>query len=355
MGSHIEDCIITDRGGIVENRHMVHAAVVDSKGGLLHAVGNPMRMTLARSAAKPAQALAIIEAGAFDRFAFDDADLALMCASHNSEDRHVSRARAMLAKSQAREEDLRCGAHPALSETVKTQWAKEDVNPTGVHSNCSGKHAGMLAGAKALGAGVTDYHLADHPMQVKVKRVFDELCNVGESEIYWAIDGCNLPAPAFPLQQLAQLYGVLAEAADAVDSGLQLRPRCQKLGRIYNAMSRYPELVAGEGRFCTLLMEAFEGTVVGKLGADGCYGIAVRASEQTRSLGVNGALGISVKIEDGNINILYAAVMEILDQLQIGTQQMRHKLRIFHHPAILNTAGVVTGRVTHTFKVRSVP
>ncbi|KAG6355748.1 hypothetical protein INS49_003714 [Diaporthe citri] len=77
-----EDVVITDRGGIIENKHRIHAAVVDPEGKLHYAVGDPDRVTLARSAAKPVQALAILETGAADRFHFDDADIALMCASH---------------------------------------------------------------------------------------------------------------------------------------------------------------------------------------------------------------------------------------------------------------------------------
>ena len=75
------DFVITERGGVVENRHAVHAAIVDSTGRLLYGVGDPTRITLARSAAKPAQALAIVETGALEKFNLTDADLALMCAS----------------------------------------------------------------------------------------------------------------------------------------------------------------------------------------------------------------------------------------------------------------------------------
>ncbi|KAI1257982.1 hypothetical protein MGN70_001027 [Eutypa lata] len=57
------DCVTTDRGGIIENRHYVHVAVVDRTGHLLYSAGNPSRTTLARSAAKPAQTLAILETG----------------------------------------------------------------------------------------------------------------------------------------------------------------------------------------------------------------------------------------------------------------------------------------------------
>src|ERR1700692_59251 len=149
------------RGDLVENTHTAHVAVVDAEGQLLYAFGNPARMTLARSAAKPAQAVAVLETGALERFGFDDADLALMCASHNSEPRHIERTRAMLAKAQVTEADLRCGGHAPLSDAVWKEWIKRDFTPTGVCSNCSGKHAGMLAGAHALGGGGVGLSLAE--------------------------------------------------------------------------------------------------------------------------------------------------------------------------------------------------
>ncbi|KAE8149964.1 L-asparaginase II [Aspergillus avenaceus] len=347
-----DDCIVTDRGGIVENRHQIHAAVTDATGKILYSVGDPSRITLARSAAKPAQALAILETGGFDQFGFDDADLALMCASHSSEDRHVDRARTMLEKTQAREEDLRHGGHPAVWEVVNRVWIKNDYTPTALCNNCSGKHVGMLAGAMAIGVGIADYHLPSHPIQLHVKSVVDELCGLDEGISKWCVDGCNLPAPAFELHYMARLYASFAAAADAPGQDENTNDRIQHMGRIFRAMAQYPELVGGHERFCTVLMESFQGELIGKIGADACYGVGVRASEQTRRLGAEGAIGIAVKVEDGSIPILYSAEAEILEQLQIGTPAMRQSLDGFHYRSIKNTAGVVTGRTSHLFKLR---
>ena len=344
-----EDFVVTDRGGIVENRHRVHAAVVDAKGRLLYALGNPARLTLARSAAKPAQALAILEAEGVARFGFDDADIALMCASHSSEERHIARTRTMLSKIKAEEADLRCGGHPSLSDTVNRSWIKQDFVPTAVCSNCSGKHVGMLAGARAIGAGMDGYHLPDHPMQGRVRRTVAELCDLDVQDVEWGIDGCNLPTPAFPLDRLARIYAKLATAADG-DEGPATRGAA--LARIFQAMARHPEMIAGEGRYCTVLMRAFNGTVIGKLGADASYAIGVRASDETRRLGTDGALGVSIKVEDGNIEILYAVVTEILERLEIGSPEIRSPLAPFHHPQRVNTMGVTTGGVSFPFKLR---
>lgn len=352
-----KDLVISDRGGVVENRHIIHASVVDAAGKLLFAVGDPGRMTLARSAAKPIQALAILETGACNQFGFDDTDLALICASHSSEDRHIARARSMLRKVGAEETDLRCGGHAALSDVVNRTWIKEDFVPTAICNNCSGKHAGMLAGAKALGSDVKDYHMPTHPMQLQVRRIFEELCGPDKDLLLWGLDGCNLPAPACPLFMLGKLYALLAASSDVVGNNPTQNGsdqiRTSYLNRIFQAMSRYPEYVGGEGRFCTELAKTFKGILIGKLGADGCYGLSIRESKQTQKLGAKGAIGISVKVEDGNITILYAAVMEILEQLQIGTPEMRHALGHFHLPKLYNTVGSLTGHISHLFRVRS--
>ncbi|KAK8136355.1 hypothetical protein PG984_004295 [Apiospora sp. TS-2023a] len=385
VSTRTEDYIITDRGGNVENRHAVHAAVVDASGRLLYSVGNPNRITLARSTAKPAQALAILETGAAERFKFDDADVALMCASHSSEDRHVARSRSMLARVPGlQESDLRCSGHPALSDEVNRAWIRSGFVPTGICNNCSAKHVGMLAGATVLGAPFDGYERPDHPMQVRVKRATETLAGLGQNDgdrIAWGVDGCNLPAPAMPLTDLARTFAAFAQAADdhsTVDDerkatsvdisgsiGIKVAStdeRTRNMARIFHAMSDYPEMVGGEGRFCTLFMQAYGGGLIGKLGADGCYGVGIRASEQTARLSGGGgggdvesqALGLAVKIEDGSIEILYVAVMEILKQLGIGNPEIWGNVSHFHHLERRNTMGVVTGRVTPVFEVHPV-
>jgi L-asparaginase II len=260
----------------------------------------------------------------------------------------------MLSKIGATEGDLACGGHPSLSEAVNRVRIKNDVTPTAIYNNCSGKHAGMIAGSKAIGASIENYHLSEHPMQLRVKRVFEELCGQDVEGLRWGVDGCNLPAPATPLNVLARVYGSFASAADAVQTGISVPPRIRDSSRIFHAMSTYPENVAGEGRFCTELMRAFQGALIGKLGADGCYAIGVRASEHTRRLGSEGIVGIAVKVEDGNISVLYAGVVEILKQLQLGTDDLLQKLASFHPEIVLNTVGTATGCVSYQFKLDKV-
>lgn len=348
------------RGEAIENTHIAHIAVVQADGRLLYSFGDPSRITLARSAVKPAQALAVVETGALERFGFDETDLALMCASHSSEPRHIERTRQMLAKAQVSEADLRCGGHPPLSDAVYVDWLKRDFKPDAVCSNCSGKHAGMLAGARSIGAAISGYELPEHPLQVRVKHTVAEACDLPDDAVQWSLDGCNLPTPAFALDRLARLFAKLAAAADetsssaaASSSSSSISPRTVALARIYRAMAAHPEWVAGEGRFCTVLMRAFGGALIGKVGADGSYAIGVRSSRQTARLGADGALGIAVKVEDGNIGALYVIVAELLARLDIGSPEQRAQLGAFHAPPMVNTMGIEVGHLAFSLALEA--
>ncbi|KAL7900438.1 L-asparaginase II [Trichoderma sp. SZMC 28014] len=211
----------------------------------------------------------------------------------------------------------------------------------------------MMAGALALGASIEDYHLPNHPMQIRVKHAVEQLCP-DASLVQWSIDGCNLPAPAFPLSYLAHMYATFAAAASSSEQEKSTSPQTRDLSRIFHAMTGYPEFVGGDGRFCTELMAAYEGQLMGKVGADGCYAVGVRESEQTRRLGAEGSLGISVKVDDGNLEILYAVVMEVLEQLGIGSPDARKALKKWHHFERKNTMGVVVGSVSFDFQLHAV-
>src|SRR5438094_3674945 len=139
------------RGGAVEAWHDVHVAVVDGAGKLVAHVGDPDLVTYWRSAAKPFQALPLAADGVLERFAFTTEELALCCASHSSEPQHVAIVRDLLRKIGCGERDLLCGPHPPLSETVARDYASRGVRLTAIYSNCSGKHAGMLALARHHG------------------------------------------------------------------------------------------------------------------------------------------------------------------------------------------------------------
>ncbi len=335
----------TWRGEFAENRHRVHVAITDAAGRLLYRSGDAHRVTLVRSAAKPAQALAVLETTEPPEFGFDDGDLALLCASHSAEPIHLARAGALLVRLGLQESDLRCGAHPSLNDFVNRTWIRCDVVPGPLSSNCSGKHIGMLAAARALTGSVADYHQPEHLLQHRIRHTLAELVCCPVEQIGWAIDGCNLPTPALPLYRLAHLYAGLAAAADRAEGprAATLPLRTHRLARLYRAIAQHPTLIAGTGRFCTALVTAFDGALIGKVGADGCYAVGIRASAVTHlAVAAGGALGIAVKVEDGAGAVVPSIVCEVLRQLALPVPAA---LASFCAPEMHNTVGLLVGRL----------
>ncbi len=284
------------RGTVVESRHTVHVAVVDADGRLVAHAGDPQLVTFWRSAAKPFQAMPLVEDGAAEHFKLTSEDLALCCASHSSELGQVEKVREMLQKVGCTERDLLCGPHRPLSEPVAKDYETRGVRMTAVYSNCSGKHTGMLALAKHHGWPTEFYTRLEHPVQQRCLAEVSRWTEVPAAQIGVGVDGCGVACFALPLQNMALAY---ARA-----------PRTAHGARIFDAMLHHPELVAGEGRPCTEMMRAHPGRVVTKVGAEGVYS-ALLTHER---------LGVALKVEDGHSVASALAMAAVLAELGLKPQ-----------------------------------
>ncbi|MCC2112974.1 MAG: asparaginase, partial [Hyphomicrobiales bacterium] len=129
------------RGRLVESRHAGAIAVASADGALILRIGDIDRPVYPRSAIKSWQAIPLVATGAADRFGFGEAELALACASHNGERRHVQTALGMLRAAEATEADLECGAHWPRLEADQATLHRQSREPGAIYNNCSGKHA----------------------------------------------------------------------------------------------------------------------------------------------------------------------------------------------------------------------
>ena len=109
------------RGPAVESVHRVSAVVADANGRTIAVAGDPALVTFWRSAAKPFQALPLVEDGVLDRFGLGSDALALACASHSSEPQHLAVTDRMLAAIGCTEADLACGPHPPLGDAGRAR------------------------------------------------------------------------------------------------------------------------------------------------------------------------------------------------------------------------------------------
>ena len=321
------------RGGRMESSHSGHIAVVNSDGKLLYFVGDPYRITYARSSVKPIQAIPVVETGAADKFGLTDVDLAVICSSHNGEPQHTDRVLSILHKAKIGVEALQCGTHIPLAMDVYEEMIRDEKELTPLYNNCSGKHAGMLLTAKHMGEPLEDYHKPEHPVQQRILKVISVIAEYQIDKIGIGKDGCGAPVHAMPLERLAYSFARLANPKTLENE------RAVVINRITTAMTDYPEMVGGTGRFCTDFMKVAKGRLFGKLGAESLYLIG------DKKLGI----GIAIKIEDGSYRALYPAVLEVLKQLNMLTKEQLTQLMPHYMPKLKNARGEEVGKIIPSF------
>jgi L-asparaginase II len=307
-------------------------AAATPEGRLVAFQGDPEAATFLRSAAKPFQCLPLLLDGAAERFALEPADLALICASHGGTPAHARRAADLLAKGGFGVEDLLCGAHWPMDTDAAEAMRRAGEEPTALHNNCSGKHAGMLLACRLLDLPTADYVAPDHPWQRRILGHVEDFFGVSEEEMGFAVDGCSVPTYRVPLAATARAYAALADPQAA---GLP-EEATLAVSRIVRAMTGVPEMVAGPGRFTTRLMEVTGGRVLAKEGAEALYGLAVRGPV---------ALGIAVKIADGGERCRDGVVLDVLRQLGSLSGAEFEELAAFHRRPVYNHRGLEVGEV----------
>jgi L-asparaginase II len=323
------------RGATVEVWHDVQVAVVDAAGRVVAGAGDPALVTFWRSAAKPFQALPLVEDGAADHFGFTSEELALACASHSSEPDQVARVRALLAKIGCSERDLLCGPHPPLSERVARDYVARGLTLTAVYSNCSGKHAAMLALARHHGWPTAAYTQLEHPVQQRCLDAVSHWTDVPRGAVQTAVDGCGVVCFGLPLKRMALAYVRLGGAAAGEASRRPANPPAAPAAtgaasRIVAAMLRHPDLIAGDGRPCTELMRAHPGRLIAKVGAEGVYS----------ALLVREGLGVALKVSDGHGAAAVLALGAVLTELGLKPQPAALAAR-----PIVNTRGETVGEL----------
>jgi L-asparaginase II len=321
------------RGGRVESAHRGAIAVVDAAGNLIAHVGEVDLVSYLRSSAKPFQLRPLVESGAADRFGFTAAELAVIAGSHSGEPRHVAVVQSILDKIGVREEALQCGSHVPFNAAAAQMLRVAGREPSVLHNNCSGKHAGMLAQAVDRGLSTADYLDPQHPVQVTIRQRLAELGGITLAEIGVGVDGCSAPCFAMPLRAAALAFARLAAGRD---SGLR---------RVAQAMLDHPEMVAGEGRIDTDLMRAVPGRLVSKGGAEGYHGMGLIRSGGS-------AWGIAIKIADGDGKRGgHPVIIETLRQLGVLDDAALAQLKNYHSWPVTNHRGLEVGAVRANFQL----
>lgn len=323
------------RGAMVESAHQGALAIVDAQGRMVLSLGDAERLVFPRSAVKVLQALPLLTSGAADRLGLSDAELALACASHSGEPRHVQTARSMLEKAGLGPDALECGTQWPERKPVLKDMINRGENATALHNNCSGKHAGFICLACHMAqrqgvpaAGFTrGYVDAAHPVMREVSAALSEASDTDLSKVTPGTDGCSIPTYPFKLRQLALAFA-------RIGTGSHLSPeRAQAAARLRRAVAREPFMVGGSDRFDTQVMACFGEQVFCKVGAEGVY--CASFPQQ--------GLGLALKIDDGNVRGAEVAMATLIGAIVPEDERGRALIAGLRQPVLSNWNGLTVG------------
>jgi L-asparaginase II len=317
------------RGTLVESRHRCTAAVTDADGDVVGHWGDIERPIYGRSAIKPLLALGLVETGAADAFGLGNAEIALACASHDGEPRHIATLLAWLGRARLTVGDLECGPHLPYHEPSAKALIRAGTEPDSRYNNCSGKHAGFLTTAVHMGEPTKGYIRFEHPVQQRLLGILEQMTGRDLGEAPRGIDGCGIPTIAAPLGNTAMAMARLADPAGLPPA------RAAAAKRVITAMTAEPMMVGGSRQFVSALMQATGGRIAAKTGAEGVLTAAIPGR----------GLGICVKAEDGGARAAEVAMGRILADLGLIEEEERQALAKRLTPPILNRAGLEVGEI----------
>lgn len=322
------------RCGVTESSHLVHVAVSDARGRLVGGSGDLRHPTIYRSAAKPLQAVPLVEEGVVAALGIRSEEIAVCCGSHGGEPAHLEAVRALLGRAGLGEERLRCGAEPPLRPSVERELAWSDEEPQPVRHNCSGKHAGMLALAVHKGWELEGYHRPRHPVQKRMLAEISRWTRTPVEDLTTVTDGCGIQSYQVPLATIASSmarFGVAALKGEAPAS-------------VVAAMCGHPFHVGGTARSCTDVLERARGRFFVKVGAEGVYAGGIPES----------GLGFGLKVADGAWRAAGVAMTKALAELGALDGNDLAALARHANPRLRNSLGQVVGEIRASSMIEAV-
>lgn len=323
------------RGDIVESIHRGSVAVVNNEGSLIFKLGDVNRLCYMRSASKPIQIIASLEAGIVEKYGLSLAEIALSMSSHSGEKIHIDTLNSILQKTGISADALQCGIHEPLGLDAARKLISDGLTPTSLHCTCSGKHLAQLAAVKAKGLSMADYDKLGGGIQPEILNIISAFSGVKVPQIKLGIDGCGIPVYAIPLRKMAFAYANLC--SDSFMNGKYNRYQ----EYVLKAMAAHPEMIGGKERFDTEVLTHYGDRLICKFGDEGVYCVGL----------VGKGTGIALKIEDGHTRAVGPAILETLRQIGVVGEAELEPLKDFWKPTVKNHRGEKVGEIKPVFKL----
>ena len=252
--------------------------------------------------------------------------ICVTCASHNGQETHIQAASDLLSAFNIDPSCLVCGAHWSLDQHSLIEQVRGIDEPSSLHNNCSGKHAGMLILAHLMDVPLSGYHLLEHPVQQRILGCLEAMTGCDLMQYPAGIDGCGAPAISGPLGNWARAFAMFTTGTYLSEAR---QHACQRLAK---SIAASPHLIAGDRRLCSNVNRALGPTVTVKVGAEGVYAAAFH------KLG----LGLMLKARDGAKR---AAEQALLHVIQIVGVNLPAELADYLCPPLTNWASEKTGDI----------
>ncbi len=275
------------RDGLVESIHSGHFVALNSDGSVFKSKGAIELPIYGRSALKALQAAGVLRTGV----KVNSKQLALMCASHAGSAEHIAVVETILSDNGLTIDQLRNAVDKPLGDEERKAWGEKA--PTRLTQNCSGKHAGMLAATAHKGWDLESYLLPSHPLQQLILQEIEVLA--GERVSTVTADGCGAPLFALSTLGIATAFRALTISTDPIHQA------------IIAACKAHPELVAGNGRLATRMMQAIPGLFM----KEGAEAVLVATLPDGRTL--------AFKVIDGGLRALGPIIQAAFELWGIST------------------------------------
>lgn len=280
-------------------------------GRSLLRIGDTRFSLWTRSLLKPFQLMALLPTLLQTYPQLSDEHVALLMASQQGDARQLELLRDIMAVGGVSEANLQCPACAPMK-------GDKSQPPSPMNHPCCGKHLAHLLYMKAKGLPLDSYLQPDAEPYWLLKELLGYLLNLDDFE--QSADGCGMPNVALSAVEIAQLYHalVMPVSRDLIrQCPDELTEILEQWNRISELMRAYPQLIGGEGRLDTCLMNGSllqpetPFPVIAKEGADGllCVGIG------PNPVFADG-LGLCVKLAAGyEPKKLEAVISALLEQL----------------------------------------
>ncbi len=294
-----------------------------------YSTGDVNRYTFMRSSAKPVQLIATLIHNLDIKFGLNDAEIAVMTASHRAEKCHIEALNSIIEKTKLNEEEMIVKPTYPLGEDSYIEALKNN-DKRKIYHNCSGKHLNLMLLQRYLTGSTHGYELSTSESFQEIMTNMKYLLNTDDIKL--GTDGCGVPVFYVKLLDIAKLYYHLANPETIKDESIK-----KAVIKINNAVHKYPFNIAGKNRICSLLNHDPE--IFAKGGAKGTYAFGMK----------NPNLGIAIKVLDGSEEPWGIICKEIVKRYKITSKSLPLLENTFKSE-IYNDNGIEIGNHITCFK-----